>query len=184
VPGMLGLDAMTATWSEGKIARILARATFTQDLCVLPRCKWTGDEIDLLVLTRACRLIDVEIKISRPDFRADKTKDKWWQHHRGTWVGGEYREPPSTKRAWPRHTWKHFYALPEEVWRPELLEHAQPMSGILLISEPTYAHQGVRVFRAATCNREAKPLGREDVMQLARLASLRMWDAYKELERT
>jgi hypothetical protein len=169
-------------WSEGKIARILARSMFVQDLCVLPRCKWTGDEIDLLVLTRSLRIIDVEIKISRADFRADKHKEKWWQRHRTTWIGGESVRPPRTKRPWPCLCWKHFYAIPEEVWRPELMESAQPMSGILLISEPGYANQGVRVLRAATCNREAKPLPAAEVMQLARLASLRMWDAYKELE--
>lgn len=169
-------------WSEGKIARILARATFAQDLCVLPRCKWTGDEIDLLVLNRQCKLIDVEIKISRADFRADKMKEKWWTRPRGTWVDGTWVDGEPRPNLWPRLVWKHYYALPEEIWRAELLESAQPMSGILLVSEPTYASQGVRVFRPATSNRGAKALERAEVMQLARLASLRMWDAYKELE--
>ena len=172
-----------AQWTETKVGRILARSRmFSPMLCVLPRCNWAGDEADLLVLTRTCKLVDVEIKISRPDFRADKKKSKWYTHQRGWFVDGVWQQRPPIKREWPRRIWKHFYAIPAEVWRDDLLEHAQPNSGILLISEPEYGDQGVRVLRQAVYNSEAKPLLPEEVMQIARLATLRLWDAYKRLE--
>jgi hypothetical protein len=180
---------MTA-WSETKIARVLARNTFADDLCVLPNCIWTGYEADLLVVTRDCRLIDVEIKVSRADLRVDKHKDKWWRHPPSEWSPDlkKHVRPDKVARAWPPKVWKHYYALPAEIWRDELLKHVQPMSGVLLVHETQprapHAPRGhTECVKRAKPNREAKVINDVAVIAIARLASLRMWDAYASVER-
>src|SRR5690554_6203769 len=66
-------------WSEKRIARELAINFFNRKhLVVVPNCNWTGYEADVLAVTTDLRLIDVEIKISRADLKADAKKDKWW----------------------------------------------------------------------------------------------------------
>lgn len=59
-------------WTEKTIARALAQQTFNRKyLVVVPNCNWTGYEADILAVTENLRLIDVEIKISRADLKAD-----------------------------------------------------------------------------------------------------------------
>lgn len=159
-------------WTEGKIGRILARGTFANDLCVLPNCTWTGDEIDLLVVTQTRRIIDVEIKISRADLKADREKRKWWR--------GSH----------PQRVWKHYYAMPAELWRDDLREFIQPVSGVLLLHDDAERRLmlGYKSGGRVECVKRAKPnqtpttIGDRELVQIARLTSLRMWDAYKQLE--
>lgn len=177
-------------WSEYSISRALAFQFFNRKyLCVVPNCSWPGSECDLLCVTENLRIIDVEIKISRADLKADAKKEKWW--HRLTYSEkcAAGLDPQSddwwgAKRAaqWPRRVWKHYYALPKEIWADELLEALpSPTSGVLLLRE----HHGqvlVDVKRAAKPDRNAEKLSPESVIDIARLASLRMWDSYKDLE--
>lgn len=86
------------TWSEHAIARALVRQTFNRKyLVVVPNCNWTGHECDLLVVTENLRIIDVEIKISRADLKADAKKEKWWhREHLGYWpTVSELRHNPA-----------------------------------------------------------------------------------------
>lgn len=174
---------MKIKWSEGKIGRILARQLFKSELCVLPNITWTGDEIDMLVVTRDLRLIDVEIKISRPDLKADKNKQKWWTR---PWVTYDPKtrqwldaSPTPQPKEYPSGVWKHYYAMPESIWRDDLVDHIQPISGILLITD----RGRVICKRRAKPNRKADVIEPEQVISLARLASLRMWDAYAKIEK-
>ncbi|RSE88609.1 hypothetical protein [Achromobacter denitrificans] len=196
------------TWSETSIARALVRQAFNRKyLVVVPNCNWTGHECDLLVVTENLRIIDVEIKISRADLKADAKKEKWWRReHIGFWPSvtalrhstwsndlrvesiarrARYR---STPKDWPTKVWKHYYALPKEIWHPELLA-ALPssQSGVLLLDRDGYPRpvgQSMRVdcVRRATPNRDAAPISPAAAVDIARLASLRMWDAYARLE--
>jgi hypothetical protein len=169
-------------WSEGRIGRILVRDTFIGDLCVLPNCKWTGDEIDLLVVTMSRRVIDVEIKISRADLKRDGDKEKWWQRS-STWAGTTRVKNPPVLREWPRKVWKHYYAMPAELWRDDLNEHVQPHSGVLLVHDLPIGRSYVECQKRSKPNRDAETLADEHVVQIARLASLRMWDSYLALEK-
>jgi len=196
------------TWSETAIARALARQTFNRKcLVVVPNCTWTGHECDLLVVAENLRIIDVEIKISRADLKADAKKEKWWhREHIGHWPSvTELRHSQwsndlrveriyqrarykSTPNDWPRKVWKHYYALPKEIWHPDLLA-ALPssQSGVLLLDRdgyprPTSDVMRVECVRRAAPNREAAPISPAAAVDIARLASLRMWDAYARLE--
>lgn len=169
------------TWSEEKVATALARQIFQRKcLVVVPNCSWTGDECDLLAVTKDLRVIDVEVKISRSDYRADAKKDKWFEHWSGAW-NTPMHQRVRTPRQWPRKAWKHYYAMPKSIWKPEMADQRPSKnSGIILlnqIGQSLFAHVEVR---AKPC-REAEKLTPADACDIARLASLRMWDAYDKL---
>lgn len=158
---------------------------------LVDNCNWTGNECDVLAVTTDLRIIDVEVKISRADLKADAGKDKWWRHltwqdaeARGidtrTWNPWKHREP----REWPPKVWKHYYALPADIWRDDLIEALpSPKSGVLLLSQKPGEFMRVDCRRRATPNKDATRLTASNVMDIARLANLRMWDAYRDAER-
>lgn len=183
-------------WTEANIARALALQVFARKyLVMVPNCNWTGYECDLLAVTPDLRIIDVEVKISRADLKADAKKDKWW-HRKHLGYGPEqertengrmvarWRDPiyDITARQHPPKVWKHYYALPREIWKPELLDSLpSTSSGVILLRQ--YEGQVLAsIERRATPNRDAKAIEPADAVDLARLASLRMWNTYQALE--
>ncbi|MES2910594.1 MAG: hypothetical protein V4718_04350 [Pseudomonadota bacterium] len=182
------------SWTEMNIAGALARQFFNrQHLVVVPNCIWTGHESDLLVVCNDLRLIDVEIKISRADFKADAKKDKWWSRkfmgygepqevfHHGHLIG---KNRPSvyetTQRSWPPKVWKHYYCMPKEIYSEDLLEFiGSKSSGVLLLSEQERGAPIV-ITCAKRCipNRDAAKITAAQAIDIARLASLRMWTAF------
>lgn len=176
-------------WNEGMIARAIAQQTLAKKCVVLvDNCNWTGHECDVLGVTTDLRIIDVEVKISRADLKADAKKSKWWMRR---WnypfdgaTGGYARSgppAPALRQEWPVKVWKHYYALPAEIWKPELLDCLpSKASGVLLLQRLGHPHPGITVTceRRATPNKDAYRLKPEQVMDIARLANLRMWDAY------
>jgi len=182
-------------WSEHTIGRALCRQIFDRNAIVLvPNCTALGCEMDVLAVTRSLRAIDVEVKISRADLKADAKKDKWWRYlnypealaagktEPGVWDPYAIREP----LAWPAQVWKHYYAMPRAIWTDDLLQVVPAHSGILLLSEPgpldTVA-MVVKVKRQAKPNKAAPVLSSETIINIARLANLRMWDVYAKLEK-
>lgn len=182
-------------WNEHTIARAIALQTLARKCIVLvDNCNWTGHECDVLGVTTDLRIIDVEVKISRADLKADAHKDKWWHRfYPGTYEtvqlagGREYKRPVQSKtaRLHPPKVWKHYYALPAEIWKPELVE-ALPSkaSGILLLRRQRGAPASIVVHceRRATPNRDAERLTPAQAVDIARLANLRMWEAYREAD--
>lgn len=183
-------------WTEANIARALALQVFDRKyLVMVPNCNWTGYECDLLAVTPDLRIVDVEVKISRSDLKADAKKEKWWHRrflghaeprevHKNGRLHAIYRDPiyDSTARQHPPKVWKHYYALPREIWKPELLDSLpSKSSGVILLRQ----YEGsiyASIERRATPNREAKAIEPADAIDLARLASLRMWNTYQALE--
>lgn len=181
------------TWSEHKIARAIALQTLARKCVVLvDNCNWTGHECDVLGVTTDLRIIDVEVKISRADLKADAKKEKWWirrvcgyETEPARW-GGTVQRPiySNIARQHPPKVWKHYYALPADIWRPELVD-ALPSkhSGILLLREQRGGtNLFVHVERRATPDRDAYQLKPAQVMDIARLANLRMWEAYRQAD--
>jgi hypothetical protein len=180
-------------WCEGKIIRAISRQTLDRKCVVLvDNCNWTGHECDVLAVTKDLRIIDIEVKISKADLKADAGKEKWW-HRPNNWpfvgaTGGWARHgcpAPDTSREWPPRVWKHYYAMPAEIWRPELVAClASPASGVLLLREQRNSTAPI----AVSCKRRATPCGTAyrltpaDVIDIARLANLRMWSAYESLD--
>ena len=152
-------------WSEWSIARALAVQTLKSKCIVLvDNCSWTGHECDVLGVTTDLRIIDIEIKISRPDLKADAKKLKWW----------------SAKNTHPPKVWKHYYALPKEIWKPEMLECLpSPASGVLLLEKSWTQFREIEITcaRRAVPDRNAHRLTPLEVIALARLANIRMWQS-------
>lgn len=177
-------------WSEHTIARAIALQTLAKKCVVLvDNCGWTGHECDVLGVTTDLRIIDVEVKISRADLKADAVKDKWWHRFGSVYEGRDpqtgrhiYRQPTPIAREWPPKVWKHYYAMPAEIWKPELVD-ALPSkaSGILLLREAKNSVTPLVVHceRRATPNKDAAKLTPERAVDIARLANLRMWEAYR-----
>ena len=176
---------MTA-WNEARICHALVRQVFLAKCLVLvPNCSWTGGECDLLAVTQDLRVIDVEIKISRADLRADAGKGKWyhqWDYWRDGCMpndGQEHRR----RLEWPQRVWKHYYAMPASIWRPELADTLpSPASGVILLKAVRHFEDSVpvvvaKVERRAKPNPQADRLQPEQVADIARLATLRLWDA-------
>jgi len=182
------------TWNERSIARAISLQTL-QRRCVLlvDNCNWTGHECDVLGVTLDLRIIDIEIKISRADLKADAKKEKWW-HRAYNWPFQNYQHgapAPDLRLIHPVKVWKHYYAMPAEIWKPDLVDClASPASGILLLSQGNgYTSNGtpavtVRSQRRAVPNRNADRLKPEQVMDIARLANLRMWESYMRADKT
>ena len=173
---------MTPAWSEYSIARAISLQTLAKRCVVLvDNCNWTGYECDVLAVTTDLRIIDVEVKISRADLKADAKKDKWWQQP--SWWSHE-QKPERVANLHPQKVWKHYYALPKEIWKPELLECLpSSASGVLLLDRDGYPRPSghamrVDCVRRATPAKNAYRLKPEEVMDIARLANLRMWEAY------
>lgn len=171
-------------WSERLIGHHLATQVFNRKAIVLvPNCNWTGHECDILVVTTDLRVIDVEVKISRADLRKDAKKSKWY-HWWDVDIDGPYKpggDNQHRRRDWPNRVWKHYYAVPASVWADHLFTEIPDVSGVLLMTE-----QGglpyVKCVRLARPCRDADRLSAAAAIDVARLANLRMWKAYKELE--
>jgi len=178
---------MKGEWSEYSIARAIALQTLARKCIVLvDNCNWTGHECDVLGVTTDLRIIDVEVKISRADLKADAKKDKWWT--RLTYAEAQARGVDmwsrGDARVHPPKVWKHYYALPFEIWKPELLDCLpSTASGVLLLREQRgITTLAVHVERRATPNKDATVLTPAQAIDIARLANLRMWEARRELE--
>lgn len=170
---------MTA-WSEQKIARAISRQTLASRCVVLlDNCNWTGYECDVLGVTMDLRIIDVEVKISRSDLKADAKKDKWW-HRVTNWSAPPVG--PDQLLSHPRKVWKHYYAMPKDIWKPELLDCLPSVSsGVLLLREGVGATAPpvvVECIRRSIPARDAYRLTAQEAVDIARLANLRMWEAY------
>jgi len=187
-------------WTEQIIARAIALQTLSRKCVVLvDNCNWTGHECDVLGVTTDLRIIDVEVKISRADLKADAKKEKWW--HRvfaGYGPREEVRDSQgklmmvrqesiwnSTARVHPPKVWKHYYALPKEIWKPDLLDCLPSQaSGVILMQEQRSTQTPVvaEVVRRATPAKDAHRLTPAQAVDVARLANLRMWEAYKQCD--
>lgn len=156
--------------------------SISSKLLVVPTCNWYGHEADLLVIENKLRIVDIEIKISRADLKADAKKSKWWRSR--PW---SRRHEPRARMEWPEKVWKHYYAMPRSVWSPDLADHINDASGILLIDVTqtwqrragTEPHAYAKVWRRAVPNKDAKPISTADVFDIARLSSLRYWSHIK-----
>jgi len=169
-----------SVWSEFKIARAISLQTLARKCVVLvDNCNWTGHECDVLGVTTDLRIIDVEVKISRADLKADAKKDKWW--HR-LWRWNEMHGPEQL-RPHPPKVWKHYYALPREIWKPDLLECLLSKSSGVLLLDDRHGRINVWCERRATPNKDAHRLTPQQAIDIARLANLRMWDAYNRMEK-
>lgn len=158
---------------------------FKGSLAIVPNCSWTGHECDLLIVDKSLRCIDIEVKISRADFKADTKKDKWHKQ----WEAGDhlkYWNMPNCDRDrldWPKKIWKHYFAIPRDIWDESLIPFLpSACCGVIVIGETRDGKLTAWVKKPAKPNRKAEQISAADAINIARLASYRMWDALIKLD--
>lgn len=128
-----------------------------------------GGRADLLVVTKAGYATEIEIKISRKDWRADGTKSKFMSDR--------------------PHISRLFYAVPEDLMRgldirsPESLPRwIRPHVGILVVRDGGLGYDTVRELRAAHRFR-CRALTPQMQQQIDQAFYYRFWRQHMELER-
>lgn len=162
---------MSKVWSEQQIGTaIYSQFLKLRHLMVVPNCGWTGYECDLLAVTNKGQIIDFEIKRTRSDFLADAKKSKWID------FAPVMNRIGDTKPAlWPRRVWKHYYVMPAEIFKADMIDlMPSKKSGIL-----TFSSIDDRLFikceKSAYSNPDFKDLNTGDLISIARLTSIRFW---------
>lgn len=170
-------------WTAREIARSLAFQVFNhKHLIVVPNTYWPGAETDLLLVRTDLRLMDVEIKISRGDLRADAKKDKWFDYVPARLGFGNNGDSPRVLRTHPRRIWKHYYCLPQSIWTDELEKDIQPTSGIIMMRDHN-DRPGCWLRRQAKPAKDPERITPEELADIARMQSHRMWESYDEVDR-
>lgn len=177
LPGKKATPAPSSgPYHELAIAAALALGYFDGCLCSLDNCQFTGYESDLLVVDKRLRVTDVEIKCSRADLRKDWRKAKWF-------VDNNFKRnaDPTQPNHWPARVWRHYYAVPEEIWHDDLAKSISPASGVLLVTAtaPDPRRWRVMRWRQATPRKDFVSLTAEQIRDIARLQTFRLWAAYK-----
>lgn len=172
--------------TEFNVANFLAFHLFKrQYLIFVPNCNYTGNECDMLAVTKDLRIVDFEIKLSKADLKVDQKKDKWFDGYNWGAINkqklalgrsltrtelNEYKVRVNI----PKRVWKHFIVFPEALWEDSLFDSMSDQSGLLLFND-----KRVYLYRKATCNRNVDRLKPENIYDLARLTCLRLFNKRK-----
>ena len=141
-------------------------------LTVVPDCNFTGYESDLLAVTKQKRLIDFEIKQSVQDFKNERKKDKWRRLIPKTVKWGENIELEYEKKDFPDGIYMHYFVMPNEIFKPELLElMPSQKSGFLTVDDKT-----VYIKKYAEKNFYSQILSETDLIHISRLVGIRFWN--------
>lgn len=192
--------------TESKIAHYLAMTHWHgKHLAMLRNCHAAGGhESDLLVINEKRRVIDIEIKVSVSDFKADAKKSKWrdsisaydaalrhdsiktHHSHTRTFRGQPIKENWYTYHvnlSHPNKVWKHYFCMPASIWDESLIEHLPSKAcGVMLIDEFEGRITGVGTIRPAKANPDFKALTNSEILNISRLMTLRMWSMSEKLE--
>lgn len=127
-------------------------------IAVVPNVSWglLPWEADLLVLRNTGYLVEIEIKISLQDWKADfeKTKHKW--------LAGNDQ--------WIR---EFYYAAPKKLAERWQELNIPEYAGVISVDE-----KGIEVLRSAHPRKPAKKLTEEDQKRLLRLAAIKAWGLF------
>jgi hypothetical protein len=130
---------------------------------VVPNLSWgwgLNYEADLIAVSAARLAVEIEIKVSRSDLRADAQKDKWKPR-----MGGPVALDSRISR--------FFYAVPMAlVPDVEKLEGGFPGAGIIGVEAD---HQS-KIVRKAEVIKTARKVSDEEMMKLGHLVAMRYWD--------
>lgn len=127
---------------------------------IVPNVSWGLGihECDLLVVTKVGHAIEIEIKVSKSDLIADKYK----RHHHNS-----------------KKIRQLYFAMPRAL--EPYIHHVPERAGIIIIDE--YPHEcKAKILRKAKLNTEARKLTSEEILQVARLGTMRIFGLKKRIE--
>lgn len=160
-------------WTADAVALAVANAIFNwRKFVVVPNVSWglLPHEADLIAMTEAGYIYEVEIKVSKADFLADK--DKW--KHRLAESRGQHELIKD-----------FYYAMPTQVWEKCKPEDLPTGAGLILVSRDEYDRSRDRAYVAQkpTSNASARKVRDDERLQLMRLGYMRYWCRQEAVER-
>lgn len=124
---------------------------------IVPNVSWglLSWEMDLAIVSKAGYLTEVEIKRSTADLRADKEKAKWTRH----------------RKEFDRWVKSYVVVMPISLHGGKWRQHVEHFTKVIFIENDGTLHfaQGGRT------NHKAEALSDKQVLQVARLGSMRYW---------
>lgn len=141
---------------EESVARMFG---VRENFAIVPNVSWglLRHEADILVVRKSGYCIEVEIKVSKSDLKKDSGK----RHGHKDWLN---------------RIKELYFAVPAAL-HDAAEEHAPVHAGIILIDEEGSA----RIQRTAKVDRTARPLTEKEMMQVARLGTMRIWGLKKKI---
>ncbi len=123
---------------------------------IVPNVSWglLYHEADILVMTKQGYLTEIEIKVSKSDLIADKSKR---QQHQSKLVKSIY------------------FAMPEKL--EIYTDHVLSRAGILIVGKTGK----IKLLRKAEINKESRILTDNEKYNLARLGTMRIWNLKSNL---
>ncbi len=159
-------------WTADNVSYAVAKYLYPwRRYVVVPNVSWglLPHEADLVALIEAGWLTEIEVKVSKGDFLADR--DKW--KHQSAKVNGA-----------PALICDFYYAMPLSVWERCKPEDLPEGAGLILCSREDWDHEPrARVTQKATSNPLSRKLTDSEREQLLRLGYLRFWGRQEAVER-
>jgi hypothetical protein len=153
-------------WHAGRVLFALAQHFNWWETRMITEFEIDGGRADLLVVSKAGYATEIEIKISRKDWRADQAKAKFMC------------ERP--------HISRMFYAVPAPLYQRLNLDQPpswlKPHVGILVVLDGKPGYDAVREVRAATRFR-ARRLPDRTLNQIDTAFYYRFWRQHMEIQR-
>lgn len=147
-------DKITSADMEHEVARYF---NWRQNL-IVPNVSWGLGlhECDLLICSKSGYCTEVEIKISRADLIKDKEKSHGHKSNKIKYL---------------------YFAIPEALDKPEIIEHIPERAGILVVYWWEYGgHYKVKYTREPVKNACCRALTGEEQYKMASLGAMRVWD--------
>lgn len=121
---------------------------------IIPECTIDGGIADLLVISKAGYLTEIEIKVSFSDWHADPKKDKW-RHAR-------------------ENVCRFFYAVPEEL--AGRIPGGLPEGSGILVCRAAKTRGGLQIEQARPAvRRKTRKLTRLEILELSDCMYYRWW---------
>lgn len=159
-------------WNADTVSYAVAKHLFPwRRYVVVPNVSWglLPHEADLVALSDAGWLTEVEVKVSKADFLADRDKHK----HK---LAAAYGVPAIIC--------DFYYAMPNTVWEKCAPEDLPQGAGLILVSREDWDRDSrARVLQKPASNPGARKLTDIEREQLMRLGYLRYWGRQEALER-
>jgi hypothetical protein len=129
---------------------------------IVPNVSWGVNlhECDLLVIRSSGYGIEVEIKISKSDLRADAKKP----HHHHDRMG---------------RISELYFAMPD--YMSDCVEYVPEHAGILLISRHDERYLGLSILRKPTINKNRRKFTNEEILKVAHLGTMRIWNLKRNI---
>jgi len=144
-------DKITSADIEHEVARWF---NWRQNL-IVPNVSWGLNlhECDLLVCSKSGYCTEVEIKISKADLIKDKEKSHGHKSNKIKYL---------------------YFAIPETLDKPEIIEHVPLVAGLLIISKTKYGFR-VNERRLPVKNASCRALTEDEQCKMAGLGAMRVW---------